>query len=279
MKISVILPSRSRPAGMLAVLKAYDALATGNHEIHYTLIVDDDDQHTSEQSIFWNNVNYFPENTHIMEAPRVDTVNARFNQAVEALPADAYIQACDDAFPVSFHWDALIYGAKEMPAYSWQELNDPSNATYLCINERWREAVGRFYPEYFPFWFADIWIAEVFLLAFAKPISVVNQLQVGGKRGHTQGMRDLRFWFDFYAATRGERWDEAVKVAKAWGFTLNKSEREEQFKMLEEGDAYQITQIERYEKVFNADDGDPSLMYCNAKSFADSLHKEVANGN
>ena len=247
---------------MVGVLSAYEALSTGNHEIRYVLILDEDDfeSHAAARLLPFATV---------LIGKRDRTVNARFNEAVDQFPADVYIQACDDAYPLAFHWDAMMHGAQVLPAFSWQEKNDPQNATYLCISEKWRKAVGRFYPEYFPFWFADTWIAEVFLLAFAKPIPVVNQLQVGGKRGKTQGMRDVGFWFDFYAHTRTERMAEAERIAKASGFTLNcRRDRQEQIKQLEAADLWQKGRVELYEKSFG-DTGEPSPIYLMCKQRAE----------
>lgn len=281
MKITVGLPSRNRPAGLLSVLTAFNALATGAHDIAYAVILDDDDYVTLEQSEHWLKSGMLPNSVHFLPGARTRTVNARFNDAIAKFPADVYMQACDDAFPLAFHWDKLVAGAiEQIPAFSWQECNDPANATYLVISERWREAVGRFYPEYFPFWFADTWIAEVFNLAFAKPIAVVNQLQFGGKRGQTQGMRELRFWFDFFAATRVERIAEAERLAKAFGFSLNaRRDRAEALQRMEQGDDYQRTRVPDYEAAFRANLGEPSEAYKAAKVRAEcwmAEHEKVA---
>ena len=262
------------------MLKCFDALATGLHEITYAVIVDDDDYVTLEQVAHWEKSGMLPQGVRLFCAPRVKTVNARFNEAIAACPADVYMQACDDAFPLAFKWDVLVAGLVQIPAYSWQECNDPTNATYLVISERWRAAVGRFYPEYFPFWFADTWIAEVYTLAFAKPVGVVNQLQMGGKRGQTQGMRELAFWFDFFAATRQERMAEAVAVARAHGFRLNPAQdRAEQLQAMEAGDTYQRSRVSVYEAAFKANLGEPSAVYKAAKFRAEvwmAEHEKVA---
>ena len=213
----------------------------------------------------WEKSGMLPDGTRKFIGARDKTVNARFNEAIAACPASMYIQACDDAYPLAFQWDRLIAGAAQMPAFSWQECNDPSNATYLVLSDKWVQAVGRFYPEYFPFWFADTWLAEVYALAFAKPIGVVNQLQMGGKRGSTQGMRELAFWFEFFAATRGERVREATQIAKAYGFSLNMAERQEQLRAMEAGDKYQLGRVSMYEQAFKANLGVPSPVYEAAK--------------
>lgn len=270
MKITVVLPSRNRPAGLLSVLKVFDALSSGENEITYAVVVDDDDYGTLQQFEDWEKAGMLPDGVQKFIGARNKTVNARFNEAVKACPAEVYSQACDDAYPLAHRWDKLFQGAKTLPGFCWQEVNDPANCTYPILTDRWVNAVGRFYPEYFPFWFADTWIAEVFNLTFSKPIPVVNQLQVGGKRGQTQGMRDLAFWFKFFAETRVERMEEAKKIAKSFGFTLDcERDRVGELSRMREGDAYQLTQVPRYETVFKANLGEPSEVYKQAKRNAE----------
>lgn len=269
MKISVILPSRNRPAGLLSVLHAFYALESGQHQVSYVVLLDDDDYPTLEQWEHWEKSGMLPPNTHSRIEPRTSLVNARFNAACAAYPADAYSQACDDSWPLCHHWDTLFHGARELPAFCWRESNDPQNCTYPVVSDRWYKAVGRFYPEYFPFWFADTWIGEVFNLAFFKPIPVINQLSLGGRRGGTQGMRDLAFWFQFFAATRVERIAEAEKIAKAFGFTVDcRRERIPQLTQMEQGDAYQIARVPLYEQSFQPTLGEPSELYIAAKKRA-----------
>lgn len=281
MKISVILPSRNRPAGLLAVLTSFHALSSGQNEIAYGVIVDDDDYVTLEQYEHWERSGMLPPNTRWFCAPSGKTINARFNEAVAAMPADAYSQACDDHYPLAFHWDRLLAGAlAQVPALNWQELNDPTNATVPVLAHKWVDAVGRFYPEYFPFWFADTWLAEVHSIAFAKPMPVLPQLPVGGRRGATQGMRELEFWFRFFAATRIERCEEAVRLAKAYGFSLNpETERAETLQRLRAGDEYQLSRVSVYEQAFKANRGEPSDAYKAARYRAEvwmAEHEKVA---
>lgn len=279
MKITIGLPSRNRPAGLLSVLASMDGISSGQNKITYAVILDDDDYVTLEQFEHWQKSGMVPEGVKTFIGDRSKGIHARFNEAMRSCPADIYSQACDDAWPLAFKWDALLAGAAQMPAFSWQECNDPANATYPVISHKWLEAVGRFYPEYFPFWFADTWIAEVYALAFAKPIGVVNQLPMGGKRGNTQGMRDLAFWFEFFAATRVERIEEAKAVAKAYGFSLRAEDRATQIEQMESADKYQLSRVPTYEQAFSANLGAPSKAYEAAKFKATcwlAEHEKVA---
>ena len=209
--------SRHRPAGLLSVLTALDALASGTHEITYPLIVDDDDALMRETINYWRQHDMMPAGVFPIVGKRDRTLNARMNEACAAFPAEAYFFGPDDGYPLTQHWDAIFKAAVDqgLPAWCWVEKNAAGDATFICLSEKWRSALGRAFPEYFPYWFADTWIAEVHLLAFAKPIALINQLAMGGKRGKTQGMRELSFWFKFFAHTRDERIAEAEKLAKA----------------------------------------------------------------
>ena len=267
MKITLALPSRSRPAGLFAVLTAMDALATGNHEITYAVVVDDDDYVTMEHMDHWQKSGMLPQNVQVLAGPRDKTINARVNDAIAKYPADIYSQIVDDCFPLAQHWDAMFHAVKELPAFCWKEMNDPNNATFLNISERWRAATGRFYPEYFPFWFADTWLAEVNVMATGKPIPVINQLGMGGKRGKTQGMRDLAFWFNFFAETRVERIEEAKAVSAAFG--MEYTHNPELIATFEAGDANQLTRVDAYQGALQGDEF-ISPVYIKAKARADA---------
>ena len=269
MKITIPIASRGRPSGLLSVLTTLDALATGSNEITYVVIVDADDLITCKCLEEWNERGMLPSGARIHLGARIKTLNARVNEAVAEYPADVYSSAVDDLFPLTQHWDAVYVAAKDLPAYCWQEKNDPANATLLVISEKWRKAVGRYYTEYFPFWFADTWIAEVYKLAFGEPIAVINQLSQGGKRGTTQGMRDVAFWFKFFAHTRAERIEEAQRVADAFGLKVDvRSARSKDIALMEKADAYQLTQVPRYETMMKANMGQPSEVYLKAKQRA-----------
>lgn len=274
MKITVPMFSRNRPAGLLSVLTSLEALASGAHEIVYPLIVDDDDELMLETLAYWESHGMMPPNAIPLIGKRDKTLNARMNEACEQFNADAYYFAPDDGFPLAQHWDTIFQAAHQqgLPAWCWIEKNASGDATFICLSEKWRSALGRAFPEYFPYWFADTWIAEVHLLAFGKPIALINQLAMGGKRGTTQGMRELGFWFKFFAHTRGERIQEAERLARAYGFTVKvKAERSHFIKTLEDIDLAQQERIKEFGQRFGADLGEPSPVYIKAKAQAEEI--------
>lgn len=268
MKITIPICSRGRPSGLLSVLTSLDALATGQNDISYILITDTDDAETNFHINRWRADGMLPAQTHHVVEERNRTLNARVNEVIGAFPADVYCPLPDDGFPLTQHWDKFFSVlSQDLPAFAWQEMNDPGNATFIALTERWKRIAV--FPDYFPFWFADTWILEVHLLAFAKGLPIVNQLSMGGKRGKTQGMRDLAFWFDFFARTRVERIAQAKSIARQFGFTLNMEERKEQLAILEEGSRNQMARVPHYERIFGANEGEPNEMYMAAKKRAE----------
>jgi hypothetical protein len=274
-KITIGLPSRGRPAGLLSVLKAFDALASGEHEVTYVVLVDDDDDYNILESANWVFVDAIPAGTVMRIGTNKEGLHKRFNEAMLAYPADIYSQATDDLYPLTYHWDnILVKAAEKAPAFSWVECSDPNNHTCFAVTNQWLEAVGRFYPEWFPFWFADTWIAEVYSMAFNEPPVSVRQLQMGGKRGVTTGMHNLQFWVEFFIATRKTRVEEAKRVAVAFGNTPAVGDCDPPTVRFKEIDAWQLSHIEEYEKKFNANQGEPSARYKAAYDRAQRWMKE-----
>lgn len=271
MRITIPMPSRNRPAGLLSVITSLDALATGSNEITYAIMLDSDDTDSRLMVKQWADLNWLPKNTHTIVGERDKTLNARMNEVIGAFAAEVYCCLPDDGFPLTQGWDAIFVGLYQqgIPAFAWQEKNDPGNPTFIAITERWRVATGKMFTEYFPFWFADTWIAEVHALAFAKGLGIVNQLQMGGKRGKTHGMRDLDFWFRFFAATRVERIAEAEAVAKEYGFTLNvERDRGEIMEAMETADEKQLRRVPEYESMFGSHEDPETPLYAECKAKA-----------
>ena len=127
-------------------------------------------------------------------------------------------------------------------------------------------------PEYFPFWFGDTWVAEVYELAHCRPLPIIQNLPWGGKRGKTRGMRDLEFWFDFFAATRIERIAEARGVAFANSVKFDPPQA--MLDDMKRRDAEQRARVPQFNEAFGADAGEPSETYLNMKATAQQWLRE-----
>lgn len=280
MKIAVIIPSRGRPLSLKAVLVALNALASGQNKISYTVLADKDDSDTAWCVEEVRDMIEGPQHKHtgntltvIQDDNRL--INVRENEIAPTLRADAYMPWADDLFPMAQHWDDIVQHVIEtaqVPAFSWQEANDPKNHTAIVISKKWYEATGRLFPEYFPFWFADTWMKEVFQFAFGAGMPIVEQLSFGGKRGKTGNMRDLAFWFRVFAETRDERIEDARKVSKA--MQLSMPDPKEAIALFEQGDQMQLRNVPKYEEAFGANTT-PSEYYLEAKAKAEKLFPQL----
>lgn len=263
MKIDVIVPSRGHPLRLMSVLTCFDALATGNNEVAYRIVCDEDDQLTAKA------IGKLPGITTIIHSG-VGPLSPRMNSAALESDAELITNAGDDTFPLAQYWDDIIASGLDQghDMFSWQEVNDPTNNTMLVFSKRWLKAVGRMLPEYFPFWFGDTWVAEVYELALQHAMPIVTNLQWGGKRGKTKGMFDLAFWFEFFAATRCER----IAEARAVCFALDKpfTENLEMLADMARRDAEQLKKVPQYEEWFGANLGEPSEQYAEMKTLADN---------
>ena len=261
MKIDVIIPSRGNPTRLMAVLTCFDQLSTGNHEVTYRIICDMDDPLTCKAA----------ESLKLNTAIHIGTGNlqTRMNDAAKEGDAQIVTTAADDVFPLAQDWDGIlaVADAKNIPAFSWQEVRDPTNHTNLVFSRKWLKAVGRMLSEYFPFWFGDTWVAEVFEMAFTQPMPIISNLPWGGRRGKTRGMRDLAFWFEFFAATRIERVAEARALCFAYERKFEVPEA--MAADMKRRDAEQLTRVPQYEQWFGANQGDPSEQYVKMKTAAD----------
>lgn len=258
MNIHVVLPTRGNPIRLMAVLTCFDNLASGNHEITYNVVCDMDDSLTigilGQMAL---NIQ-----TWIGEG----NLSQRMNQA--ARDGEIVTGAADDTFPLAQHWDEILcVGAQQLPVFSWHEVNDPNNQTMLVFTDKWLQTIGRMLPEYFPFWFGDTWVSEVYEMAFLKPLPIVANLPWGGKRGKTKGMRDLAYWFDFFAATRIERIAEARAICFAYDKPFEMPEG--MLVDMKKRDAEQLAKVPEFNEWFGADIGQPSELYIEMKEKAD----------
>lgn len=268
MKIAVLVPSRGREQSLRTVLGSLFYLQSGQHEVEYVVLSDEDDVGTKAavQSLTGINV-------RIEMAPR-KLVPVRVNAWIKDSDADVFMQWADDLIPLAAEWDditANLFEKSKVPAFSWQEVQDPKNHTCIVLSKEWVKATGRFYPEHFPFWFGDTWMKEIFLMAFHQEMPIVEYLRFSHKREATMQMRDLAFWFRVFARTREERVEEAKVIAKAYGRAWR--DVPELMDLFRLADKLQLDKVPQFEAAFGANRGEPSALYLEAKYKAECLFK------
>lgn len=213
MKLSVCIPSRNRPHLVCSLIAALDNLATGEHEISYTVGIEPDDVQTAEAlRIIQGHV----KNVNVFFVPEtVLTIGQIWNFLMERSDADIYMALPDDMTPVTRNWDAIIYmevGLNE--ATSWKDPDLGNMCGYPAVSRGWVNKVGYLCAPHFPFWFCDTWLEETYCFAYNKPFPVSNQLTITGKRGPTYNLRELNFWWGFFNATRLIRIKDAMRITE-----------------------------------------------------------------
>jgi hypothetical protein len=266
MRIEVLVPSRDREQSMQAVLVSLHALSSGEHNVRYTVLCDDDDVATRATALTLQGLD-----VRVISAPRA-LINKRENEIIMASDAEAFMPWADDLFALTPAWDeviASIITKADIPAFSWQEAQDPKNHTAIVLTRKWVRAAGRFFPEHFPFWFADTWLKEVFWLSYGQEMPLVEHLRFSHKREPTTNMHDLGFWFRVFAATRGERVEDAKRIAAAYG--LPPIPHDKIIPLFERADRLQMERVPQFELIFGAGKTAPSAAYLEAKAKAEKL--------
>jgi len=94
--------------------------------------------------------------------------------------------------------------------------NTADQATYPILGWGWLNAVGYFFPGYFPYWFDDKWVDEIGRMAgrYEKLPIVISPI---AGRGRTQRMRGMPFWVRFFQLTLEERKEAARRLIAASG--------------------------------------------------------------
>lgn len=263
--IAVILPSRHRPDSLAAVLRALQATASTLHDITYAVSFERDDLQTMGAAFSVPGVKAF-------QRPKDCVPGAAFNHVVNRLPPhDIYTGFGDDVFPLTLAWDCgLVAGyEKGFASWCWQEVTDPVNASYIASNARTVKALGALCPEYFPYWFCDVWLAEIHEFAFGHRPHIIAGLAMGASnRGTTQGFRDFPFWCRVFTNTRGERIRLAVQLAAEYGVTP--PDIPKAIATCHLFDQNFAGKAERFTRKY-ADDDEPAPYYALAKQRAEAM--------
>lgn len=214
MKISVLMPSRGRPMQMAAALNSFKSQESGNNEVVYGIACDADDEATIGTCEML--ANRMPLCRHVL--PRAPSLGGRVNAIAENMPADVYCSAADDMLVMTKGWDQCIAEAweKNPAGVWWWRPFYPQPALWAIVSERWRAAAGQIFTDYFPYWFDDIWLLELWVMATEQPIEYIAA-QAGDHPRATMRMRDLSFWHDFWHHTRPQRLKHAKDIAAKLG--------------------------------------------------------------
>lgn len=210
MKICAIIATRDRPLKAGAVIEVSRSLATGLHELEFVVSCDEDDERTWR----WYYQNYSAgKGVRVDIGPRPIGLGECFNR----VETDADVVMCmgDDGFPATPYWDEII-ACSTAAAFSWHDMGNPGQQTIICATKAWRELTAPMLDPRFPFWFSDTAAAEVYSFVHGAHMPILP-IVMANRPGSSPNLRDLDFWWDFYAFTRRERLAQAAAIRATLG--------------------------------------------------------------
>lgn len=222
MKISVLLPTRGRPALLKQSVEALWATLANSDDTTVVIGFDEDESDMGEfiDTLDWDN-----KNCEVLNFlyKRPDIMGEKYNNLARECPADLYVAWADDVQMTTHGWDDRLrqyarYFGPEPGFVFCGQANAVALPTLYSMNHAMFTALGYFAPEWFPNWWCETWITEIALLTrrvvWAEPKIEYTELQASSPtgRGRTQGLRDLAFWTEFFEATRASRIEDARAI-------------------------------------------------------------------
>jgi hypothetical protein len=219
-EISMLLATRGRPELLAESLETLKAHTARKDRTVLWAYVDEDDEVT-RRAIEAGKMPDPGLTIHWHIGPRTpglgETHQAMWNASGRA--SEVYMISSDKANFETPGWDDVIrskfaeYPDGALLAYA-HDPNTADQATYPILGWGWLNAVGYFFPGYFPFWFDDKWVDEIGRMAdrYVKLPLVIGPLH---GRGRTQRMRGMPFWVRFFQLTLCERKEAATRLISA----------------------------------------------------------------
>lgn len=260
MKFAFMVVTRGNPLRASAVIEVAKSLASGKHEISYIVGCDDDDPETVEF--------FRKRGIAITEGPRPIGLGSVWNRCVETADADIYCPFPDDSFIALPDWDERITSLG-LSVLGWNDLANPGQCTLPIVSRDWIKLTGKLYDERFPFWFYDTCVDELHSFVCGSTIVIPSDMVLAAKKGLTQNLRDLSFWWDFYVSTRAERLFLAANIRKQLGIQLDQARLSDILSMWEARDKIGRESAKEIEKALSAGTM-PSPQYLRAKAHAEA---------
>lgn len=221
-EVSILMATRGRPE---LLTQSFESLKQSTAQKDKTVLwvyVDEDDKVTLEAKAAGKITDPgLKVNWHIgPQTPGLgETHQAMWNASGRA--SEVYMIGSDKARFDTPGWDDVIRKKfEEFPdgvllAFA-HDPNTADQATYPILGWGWLNAVGYFFPGYFPYWFDDKWVDEIGRMAgrYEKLPIVISPI---AGRGRTQRMRGMPFWVRFFQLTLEERKDAARRLIAASG--------------------------------------------------------------
>lgn len=162
--ISLLCPTRGRPASMQRIWDSVVETASSLEKIEMLYYIDDDDQPSLD--MFAELREKYPDNLILLQGPSI-VLSEMWNRCSEAC-SGTIIGCCgDDIVFRTSEWDTMLrdefakYDDRILMVYGRDGIQDQRLATHPFISKKWVEVTGYFFPPYFEFGYNDAWITDV----------------------------------------------------------------------------------------------------------------------
>jgi hypothetical protein len=217
MKIVVLIPSRTAPFKLQDTLHAARSLESGRHDVRYVVGVDHDDPNTLAMCTM---LTLQSRQYRYRVFKRMSSLGHMSNIMAAENPADCYCSLGNDTVPVTPGWDEAVHkawSARPDGVFWWHGCECP------IVSHKWMKAAGYLYTDFFPFWWDDNWLIQLWAMASDGPQLFIDG-RLEDKPLATLRMRDLRFWTEFYGHMKPYRQKEAARIATALGWPVGSLE-------------------------------------------------------
>lgn len=274
MKLNVLIPSRGRPYQLAAALYSLFFCASGKHELTMCVACDDDDDPTKNalRELRQSGLPVF-----VRVGPRPETLGSVANDLAAHWPADVYQVFGDDLMCITNNWDEILAQAVEKTPHGvfWMKSAKDQRSHVPAVTEKWRAAAGGIFTEHFPFWFDDLWLEELWVMA-TDDVPIELDAWVIDRPAATHRMRDLEFWTRFYYSMRNDRLEHGRSIARTLGFSEPVVGVEFARRMNNEAVPLSAEASAKIELSNKAETGEPSEQYMRTKERAEKLMRKAA---
>ncbi len=213
--ISILFPTRGRPQFLKCLFDSLEETTRDPGQVDVWLYEDDDDRLTAD-FLSSEECGSYSFRVHTAGGRPRSTAGEMFNVLRERCQTNPgiYMFGGDRIAFVTKDWDEKVREVyRRLPdrlAFAFPE--DPHHGqtfgAYGFISAEWTNAFGRFFSEYFHYWFDDVWLNLVAQM-IQRRILLDVQIGLQGGKGVTQRMRNLLFWNGFMCSVMDEVKEEA----------------------------------------------------------------------
>jgi len=217
--ISLLLPTRSRPAMLKQVFDSLEQTIAKKDKVAVWLYIDRDDQPTFD-AINAGRYNGYNFGIHWVVGHQPASLGEIHNLTWRACTSGSgiFMLHADDTAFLTPGWDDIIraafnkYPDRILVAHPHDpELHEPT--FQMILSAEWMRVTGRFSTAYFPFWFDDTWLDQIGQIIGRREQLGFKLGLIGGK-GETTRMRNMAFWTGFFNHTLDERVETARQLLR-----------------------------------------------------------------